>query len=175
MKCREFKSNHVGFIDDVLPAADMSQMRRHLAVCHRCATLDVRIRRSLLVVRNLPQIEPSADFFARLSEALKDAPPPEPRFRPLAAAAAFTAVTTALAAAVYFAMAITGQGQHAPGAPAATAATASIAPVAPVPMNEVVMAATVPAGVSVWPAMFMVGELPAHLSNAELLDTTQGR
>src|SRR5690348_6478819 len=104
MKCREFKSNHVGFIDDVLPAVDMAEMRRHLAVCHSCATLDTRIRRSLLVVRNLPQIEPSADFFARLNEALKQAPPAEPKFRPLAAAAAFTAVTAALAAAVYFAM-----------------------------------------------------------------------
>jgi len=174
MKCREFKSNHVGFIDDVLPAADMSEMRRHLAVCPRCATLDIRIRRSLLVVRNLPQIEPSADFFARLSEALKEAPPAEPRFRPLTAAAAITAVTAALAAAVYFAMAISPQQQPVPSARAATLATTA-APVAPVPMNEVVIAATVPAGVPVWPAMFMVGELPMHLGSAELLDTTQGR
>src|SRR5215213_5896341 len=69
MKCREFKSNHVGFIDDLLSAADMSEMRRHLVACPKCATLDTRIRRSLLVVRNLPRIEPSADFFARLTEA----------------------------------------------------------------------------------------------------------
>ena len=100
MNCREFKSNHVGFIDDLLSAADMAEMRRHLFGCQKCATLDTRIRRSLLVVRNLPQIEPSADFFARLSEALKQAPAPAPERRPFAAAAAFTAVTAALAAAV---------------------------------------------------------------------------
>jgi hypothetical protein len=173
MKCREFKSNHVGFIDDLLPAADMSEMRRHLAVCSKCSILDTRIRRSLLVVRNLPEIEPSADFFARLSEALKQAPAPEPRVRPFAAAAALTAVTAALAAAVYFAMAITPSRDSGPVAPAATTTAAAV--IAPVPMNEVAIAAAVPAGVPVWPAMFMVGELPTHLGNAELLDTTPGR
>jgi len=175
MKCREFKSNHVGFIDDLLPAVDMSAMRRHLAVCPKCATLDTRIRRSLLVVRNLPQIEPSTDFFVRLREALKEAPPAQPKHRPLVAAATFTAVTAALAAAVYFAMAISPHAQPGPAAPPrATAATAVASPV-PVRMNEVAIAAAVPAGVPVWPAMFMVGELPAHFTNAELLDTTSGR
>jgi hypothetical protein len=140
MKCREFKSNHVGFIDDLLPAADMSEMRRHLADCTKCSILDTRIRRSLLIVRNLPPIEPSADFFARLSDALKQAPAPEPRFRPLAATAAFAAVTAALAAAVYFAMAISPTAAPAPVAPPTPVTTAS-APIAPVPMNEVAIAA----------------------------------
>src|ERR1043165_635032 len=134
MKCREFKSNHVGFIDDLLPAADMLDMRRHLAVCRSCAALDTRIRRSLLVVRNLPQIQPSADFFARLSDALKQAPPPEPGFRPITAAAAFTAVAAALAAAVYFAIAINPRAQHSPVAKAQIAAAHAVAPVSPLPM-----------------------------------------
>jgi hypothetical protein len=176
MKCREFKSKHVGFIDDLLPAADMRDMHRHLRACRDCAALDTRIRRSLLVVRNLPQIQPSADFFARLSEALKQAPPAaEPRFRPLAVAAALTGVTAALAAAVYFAMAISPQEPPAPLPSAPTVAATVEAPAAPIPMNEVAIAATVPAGVPIWPAMFMVGELPTHLGSAELLDTTPGR
>ena len=177
MKCREFKSNHVGFIDDLLPAADMLEMRRHLLSCGACASLDTRIRRSLLVVRNLPPIEPSADFFSRLSEALKQAPPPEPRFRPLALAAAFTGVTAALAAAVYFVMAIAPHARPQPAVIQSAPAVASIAPtpVTPMPMNEVAIAAAVPAGVPVWPAMFMVGELPTHLATAELLDTSPGR
>lgn len=174
MNCREFKSNHVGFIDDLLSAADMAEMRRHVLGCQNCSTLDTRIRRSLLVVRNLPQIQPSADFFARLSEALKQAPPPTPARRPFAAAAAFTAVTAALAAAVYFAMAVTSnRATPAPAGPAAQ--MAATVPLTPVPMNEVAIAATVPAGVPVWPAMFMVGELPTHFANAELLDSTLGR
>jgi anti-sigma factor RsiW len=171
MKCREFKSNHVAFVDDLLSAADMSAMRRHIGACPNCSTLDTRIRRSLLVVRNLPQIEPSADFFARLSEALKQAPPPEPKHRPLVAAAAFTAVTAALAAAVYFAMAIS-PAMRSSGRETTTQTSAIQAPI---PMNEVSIAAAVPAGVPVWPAMFMVGELPTHLTNAELLDTALGR
>jgi len=172
MKCREFKSNHVGFIDDLLSAADMSEMRRHLHVCAQCATLDTRIRRSLLVVRNLPQIEPSADFFFRLSEALKQAPPPQARRAPLATAAAVTAITAALAAAVYFTMAVTDSHRAAPVVPATQPTVATIHTV---PMNEATIAAAAPAGVPMWPAMFMVGELPTHLANAELLDTTPGR
>ncbi|HET9426174.1 MAG TPA: zf-HC2 domain-containing protein [Gemmatimonadaceae bacterium] len=173
MKCREFKANHVGFIDDVLSAADMADMRRHLAVCASCATLDIRIRRSLLIVRNLPQIEPSADFYARLSEALKQAPAPAPKRQPFAAAATFAAVTAALAAAVYFAMAFTTD-REAPGTPA-TVTTAEVAPIAPLPMTDAAIAAAVPAGIPVWPAMFMVGDLPTQLANAELLDSSLGR
>ena len=175
MNCREFKSNHVGFVDDLLPAADMSEMRRHLHTCTACATLDTRIRRSLLVVRNLPQIEPSADFFVRLSEALKQAPQPERSRRPLVAAAAVTAFTAALAAAVYFAIAVVPKAKTpAPVAPAPQTA-AIVTPVAPVQMNEVAIAATVPAGVPVWPAMFMVGELPNHLTSARILESSPGQ
>ena len=175
MNCREFKSNHVGFVDDLLSAADMAEMRRHLRSCQKCETLDTRIRRSLLVVRNLPQIEPSADFYARLSEALRHAPPPQSQRRPFAFAATFTAVTAALAAAVYFAMALTSRSTPSAPVAAQTPEVAVTAPVTPLPMNEVAIAATVPAGVPVWPAMFMVGELPTQFANAELLDSTMGR
>lgn len=172
MKCREFKANHVGYVDDILSAAEMADMGRHLMFCDSCATLDTRIRRSLLVMRNLPQIEPSADFFVRLSEALKHAPAPVPRRQPLTTAAAVTVITAALAAAVYFAMAINVDDKP---APSPTTLTVTIAPPAPVPMNEVAIAATVPAGIPVWPAMFMVGELPTHFANAELLESATGR
>ena len=172
MNCRKFRSNHVGYIDDCLSAADMAGMRRHLGVCAKCSTLDVRIRRSLLVVRNLPQIEPSADFFARLSEALKHAPQPLPERQPLAAAATFAAVTAALAAAVYFVMAFSVDPAPAPSTSNTTTASA---PVVTAPMSDVAIAAAVPAGIPVWPAMFMVGELPTPVANAELLDNTLGR
>jgi hypothetical protein len=171
MNCREFKSNHVGFVDDILSAADMADMRRHIVSCSACANLDVRIRRSLMVVRNLPQIEPSADFFTRLNEALKQAPPPTPRRQPIAVAATFAAVTAALAAAVYFAMAIGVDPKPESRSTPQTTAAATV----PHPMTDVAIAAAVPAGIPVWPAMFMVGELPTHLTNAELLDTTMGR
>jgi hypothetical protein len=173
MNCREFKSKHVGYIDDLLSAADMMEMRRHIGVCARCSTLDVRIRRSLLVMRNLPQIEPSADFYERLNQALKKAPP-APHREPARVATTFVAVTAALAAAVYFAMAI-GVDRTQPVAPVAAATTVAVDPVAQSPITDAALAAAVPAGIPVWPAMFMVGELPMQLANAELLDNGIGR
>ena len=169
MNCREFRAKHVGFIDDVLSAADMSEMRRHVGLCSRCSTLDVRIRRSLLVVRNLPQIQPSPDFFARLNDQLKNAPVPARAVSYRGPAATFFAVTAALAAAVYFAMAAGGSSPQNPAQPAVAAAP--VAESAP----DAAMAMSVPTGVPVWPAMFMVGELPMHLASAELLDSGIGR
>jgi hypothetical protein len=176
MNCREFKSKHVGFIDDLLSAADMAEMRRHVYACTRCATLDVRIRRSLLVVRNLPQIEPSPDFFIRLNAALKEAPRPTAARQPMTVTATFVAVTAALAAAVYFAMA---SGNHPKPVERRPVVAANVSKqVRPRPSSSITdatMAAAVPAGVPVWPAMFMVGELPMHFANAELLDNGIGR
>lgn len=173
MNCREFKSNHVGYIDDVLSAADMSEMRRHLVACTKCSTLDVRIRRSLLVVRNLPEIAPSADFYLRLSEALKQAPPPTAKRPPVRVAATFAAVTAALAAAVYFAMAFSTD--RTPSVEGPTATSIAAGPSVSTQMSDVAIAAAVPAGVPVWPAMFMIGELPTQFANAELLDSSLGR
>ena len=171
MNCRKFKSKHVGFVDDVLSAADMADMRQHVRLCARCSTLDVRIRRSLLVVRNLPRIEPSADFYDRLTERLRMAPPPSSRNRSRSRAAAVLAVSAALAAAVYFAMAVgVHRGATLPPTPAM-----AVRPSPTEPISEATLVAAVPAGVPVWPAMFMVGELPMHLVNVELADNGIGR
>src|SRR5690348_16242414 len=70
MDCREFREKHVGFVDDVLPAVDMEVMHRHVQSCQRCARHDIAVRRGLLLVRNIPRIEPSADFMARLNERI---------------------------------------------------------------------------------------------------------
>jgi hypothetical protein len=170
MNCREFKSKHVAFVDDLLSAADMADMTRHLRICARCSSLDVRIRRSLMIVRNLPQIEPSADFYARLSERLKTAPSPSSSDRFASVATTAIVATAALAAAIYFAMAVQVQ-RKAPAAPISAPAVA-IAPQPQTqpaePINDANVATTVSAGVPVWPAMFMVGELPMHLANSDL-------
>src|SRR6185436_5539037 len=71
MNCRQFRNHHVPFVDDVLSAADMRAMREHLARCESCARLDVRIRRSLMIVRSLPQIDVSTDFAPRLEARLR--------------------------------------------------------------------------------------------------------
>lgn len=46
-------------------------MQRHIAECPACAALDTRVRRSLMLVRSLSPIEPSADFGKRLEARLR--------------------------------------------------------------------------------------------------------
>src|SRR5688572_22789866 len=77
MDCRTFHARHVGFVDDVLPGIEIVEMQRHIAECAHCARHDARIRRSLLVFRNMPKIECSPGFTERVNvsiRALNDAP-----------------------------------------------------------------------------------------------------
>src|SRR5204863_4478634 len=46
--------------------------RRELADCESCAKHDAKIRRALLLFRDLPCIEPSPDFSQRLEARLKE-------------------------------------------------------------------------------------------------------
>src|SRR5579871_3400945 len=106
MDCREFKNNHVGFVDDLLPLVEMRAMQRHLAHCPRCSRLDTAVRRSLLLVRNLPPVQPSADFVTRLNERLRELGPEArvdaaSRWPHLPAWGAFAAVAAGLAAVTY--------------------------------------------------------------------------
>ena len=72
MDCRDFRKNHVAFVDDLLPGIDMVTMQRHLLECDACARHDMLVRRSLLLVRNAPMIQPSADFSVRLNARLRE-------------------------------------------------------------------------------------------------------
>ena len=81
MDCREFRSKHVAFVDDLLAAVDMEAMRAHLGRCPSCARQDTAVRRSLMLVHNLPSIEPSPEFMARLNARLTEIGP-SPRYAP---------------------------------------------------------------------------------------------
>ena len=71
MDCREFCDKHVAFVDDILAGIELVRMQRHIAECESCAKHDARVRRALLIFRNLPSIEPSADFSQRLEARLR--------------------------------------------------------------------------------------------------------
>jgi hypothetical protein len=73
MDCRNFRDNHLAFLDDALAPAELAAMREHVAECTSCSTHDTAVRRGLLLVRNLPSIQPSADFSARLNARLNEA------------------------------------------------------------------------------------------------------
>jgi hypothetical protein len=72
MDCREFHDNHFAFIDDTLSGIELVGMQRHIAECTECAKHDAIVRRSLLLFRNLPRIEPSPGFADRLNTRLKE-------------------------------------------------------------------------------------------------------
>src|SRR5207244_10904908 len=68
----QFLEQHVAFVDDTLAAIELVRMQRHTAECESCAKHDAKIRRALLLIRNLPSIELSADFAERLEARLKE-------------------------------------------------------------------------------------------------------
>src|SRR6476659_9931242 len=71
MDCREFCDQHVAFVDDTLAGIELVRMQRHIAECESCAKHDAKIRRALLLFRNLPSIEPSVGFSQRLEARLR--------------------------------------------------------------------------------------------------------
>jgi len=175
MDCRQFREKHVAFVDDVLPAIEMRAMHQHRAVCARCSRHDTSIRRSLLLVRNLPPIEPSADFAARLNERLARLGPAaqtdivssRPFLPPTAAVAAIAAGVVVVA---YMAL----QTSHYFERTIATQSVAVSTPVTlppiepgPAPMANAAFVASVPTGIPLWPAVLMAGQSPIHFANSD--------
>ncbi len=72
MRCSEFKDLHCSFVDDTLAGVELVRMQRHIAECAECARVDAGVRRSLMLVRSLQPIEPSADFSAKLDARLRE-------------------------------------------------------------------------------------------------------
>lgn len=177
MDCREFRNKHVAFVDDVLPAIDMEAMRRHLTRCPKCSRQDTTVRRSLMLVRNLPTIEPSADFMNRLSARLAEIGPPSyaeisgPRqvltsfrtFVVLAAGIGAIAVIS-IEASRYFN--VTTAREVVPIAATTFDST-------PAPAANAAIVASVPTGIPVWPAVLMVGEAPLRFANMEFHESTR--
>jgi hypothetical protein len=70
MTCSTFREQHSAFMDGELDPVELASMERHLAECATCAAHDSVVRRAVLLVRNLPCIEPSAGFSSRLEARL---------------------------------------------------------------------------------------------------------
>jgi anti-sigma factor RsiW len=71
MDCRTFLKKHLAYLDDTLPGVEMAEMQRHLLACDACARQDASVRRALLVLRNVPAVEPTAGFSDRLRDRLR--------------------------------------------------------------------------------------------------------
>jgi hypothetical protein len=72
MDCRAFRQLHGDWVDDILDPYEADRLARHLVECAPCARFDTLARRALLVARNAPQIEVSADFSARLAARIAE-------------------------------------------------------------------------------------------------------
>ncbi|WP_411280028.1 anti-sigma factor family protein [Gemmatimonas sp.] len=72
MDCKSFRKQHLAYLDDTLPGDEMAAAQRHVMMCDGCAAHDTLVRRSLMVARSMPTLEPSADFQARLRARLAE-------------------------------------------------------------------------------------------------------
>lgn len=169
MDCREFRERHAPFVDLMCSAHDEYEMREHMRLCGACTQHDTRIRRSLMLVRSLPTIEPSADFRARLDAKLRAvAMEPTPsasrsiRFSPRA----FASIAAGVAFATFLATELVRRSEP---------PEIMMAPVvATLPHSEQshvaapAMVAAVPTGMSVWPAIMLASQAQIQFVAAEL-------
>lgn len=141
-------------------------MRAHMRACPPCARHDAAIRRSLLLARNLPDIQPSPDFMARLESRLRAGAQPVGMRRRLPATA-FAAIAATVAFLAFLALEL-----FRPGAPAEIRMPPVIAS-APEAVPSVIssaLVASLPTGMSVWPAIVAATHAPVHFVAAEMAD-----
>lgn len=70
MDCKQFRKLHLAYLDDTLPGESMAGAQRHVMHCDGCAAHDTLVRRSLMVARSMPTLEPSEAFQVKLRARL---------------------------------------------------------------------------------------------------------
>ena len=175
MHCRDFKEKHVGFVDDTLAGVELVEMRRHLDECPSCAEMDTRVKRALMLVRNLPPVEVSPEFMSRLNARLADCCEMEAPARIIRKR--ITAAVTLVAAAMIGYIAITLDRVERPSdlmmAPViASTPESEMAPIASPPPAIV---ASVPAGLAIWPAALFAAEAPVRFAHARVASAVTTR
>jgi putative zinc finger protein len=174
MDCREFKQKHVAFVDDLLPGLDLVQMQRHLIECEQCSHHDTQIRRALLVVRNMPEIRPSADFSTRLETRLRLVRP-ETTFGDRATGhprlTTFTAIATGVIAAGVLSITMV-QSATPPRDISLPPVVASLPEIQAEPYSSPLapsaMMASASTGIGIWPAVLVAEQAPLHFAASEL-------
>jgi hypothetical protein len=171
MDCRDFCDQHVAFVDDTLAGIELVRMQRHLVECEDCSKHDAKIRRALLLFRNLPSIEPSADFSRRLEARLKDcqsdhllvATQRNLRRGAVAATLASAAMLGYIATTLY----------HHTDAPrdivmAPVFATIPEPELTPLATSTPAIVASVTAGLTIWPAALFAEQAPVRFAHSKL-------
>lgn len=167
--CREFRDRHVGFVDDTLSAVEMDAMLRHLQACPQCSRQDTAVRRGLLLVRNLPRLEASPEFVARLNLRLQELGTLDGQAEISRqygySIAVFTSLAAGLALAAYVVLEVSYRHSSVPEI--RLAPVIATGPEAPrLPLADPAYVTAITTGMPVWPAVLMADEAPMHLTNA---------
>jgi hypothetical protein len=178
MNCREFRRKHDAFIDDTLSGVELDAMARHRQLCDGCARLDTRVRRALLLARNLPTIELSKGFDSRLQRrliqeralgsAVRDAGDGlgTHGWRPMSLGA-YAALAAGILAVAGMATTMSMLGQEHRMIRLAPV-VASLPEPEPSTLATPAMVASMPAGMPVWPAVFVAQQAPWHFASDAL-------
>ncbi|HSA55275.1 MAG TPA: zf-HC2 domain-containing protein [Gemmatimonadaceae bacterium] len=176
MDCRLFSRNHLAYLDDTLPGVQMAEMREHMLECRRCARQDAAVRRSLLLLRNVPTIRPSQGFNERLQQRLSMEAARSRRtdttFRgPSLAVFAGTAasvVTLGALGAMFFGAPGNAQVSYPPRLPAVVAYPAVVIDGPSESISMPAFVASMSTGMPVWPALLLADEGSVRFATAEL-------
>ncbi len=171
MDCREFCEQHVAFVDDTLAGIELVRMQRHIAECESCAKHDAKIRRALLLIRNLPSIELSADFSERLEARLKEC-----HSEHLLATTQRNLKRGAIAATLASAVMLGYIGTtlyHRTDAPRDLVMPPVVASLpepelTPITTSTPAIVASVSAGLTIWPAALFAEQVPVRFAHSKL-------
>jgi len=169
MDCREFRDQHLSYVDDTLPGVELVRMQMHLTECPECARHDATIRRSLMLFRSLPRIEPSSDFSQKLERKLREAKMADAaavssgRSRRLGAAVTVSSLLMLTYIGLSLRQVDTPQDIVLPPV-VALARSMDAQPSGPAPE----MIAAVPAGLPLWTAALFAEQTPVHFASIEL-------
>ena len=169
MDCREFREQHLSFVDDTLPGVELVRMQMHLNECDECARHDATIRRSLMLFRNLPRIEPSPDFSKRLEIKLREAKLADATAASTTRSRRFAAAVTVTSAVMLGYIGVSLRSVDTPQdiiLPPVVAFASSSDASSPGPGPE--MIAAVSAGLPIWTAALFAEQTTAHFASIEL-------
>jgi hypothetical protein len=173
MNCRDFRRKHDAYIDDTLSGVELDAMAHHRSLCGECARLDTRVRRALLVAHNLPTIELSADFGERFQVRLA-----QERMRMAAmhpgdvagsrwrrsSPAGYAAMAAGLITVAGLAVTLSGVGRE-PEMIRLAPVVATLPEPEPSTLATPAMVASMPTGMTVWPALYVAQQAPWHFAS----------
>lgn len=161
------------FVDGTLADAALVAMYGHLAECAACSRYDTAIRRGLLVLRNLPVVEPSPDFLERLNDRLdrvREADAHAAMFRGPGVGSFIASVASVMAIGV-LAVALRELRPASPlRLPPIVAMRPATAPASQAVSSAFVASASV--GLPVWPTAMIAEQAPARFASAEMESLT---